>query len=77
MALKSKVGKIAVEYVATHTEQKPESLLAHSTRSDEASQTWLVVVTETGLETDTPTYLLEVTEAGKVSELWPIEKRRP
>jgi hypothetical protein len=77
VALKSEVGEIAIRYVVRHTEQRRESLSAHCTRSDDASQTWRVVVTETGLETDTPIYLLEVTEAGNVSEVWPIEKRRP
>lgn len=71
--MKSKAEQVALQYVAEHTDHHPRSLAVFSMRSTKASN-WDVVVTTNSLQVDTPNYILEITDDGKVKETRPIEK---
>lgn len=73
--MKSKAEQVALQYVVEHTDHDRNSLAVFSMRSTKASN-WDVVVTINSVQVDTPNYILEITDDGKVKETRPIEKSK-
>jgi hypothetical protein len=73
LRLKAKAEVAAIKHVAERKRLSSNKLWGSARRAAK-SHTWEVVVLRDSLEVDTPTYILEVTDDGRITELRPIPR---